>query len=248
MNKNAVRIVDEYIHEKKDSLDLSGCKLEDSSLNTLLRSLANSRSSLERITVINLRDTDITALPECIGAFFALRTLDVGNTRLTELPESVEKLVSLENLFLDNTYIVCLSKGLLHLPALRKVVVYDNIIFPFRELKKSLRKSEQEKKNKKNNMKKQKQETISPASSLVEDSVGDMVDMLNEMLLKPQPRPVIPPAKLEPQTRIADPFNDLPLQMIVGDMLVCFNIVPNKTKSSTYGRHGFCIYFFPKKP
>jgi hypothetical protein len=212
MNKNAARIVDECIHKKKARLDLRGCDLSGCDLNMLFMPFQHSRQNL-------------------------LKTLDVGNTCLSELPENIANLSGLENLFLDHTDIVRLPEGLLRLPVLKKVVVYDNIIFPLRQIKKSLKEARKETTEKKG-------EPEMPPP-LVDDSVGDMMNMLYDMAHISRLKPGHPSIEttVMPESCVVDPLHDTPRQMILGNRLIGFNIVPSKTKSSAYGGQGFCIYF-----
>jgi hypothetical protein len=239
MNENAARIVDECIHKKKACLDLRGCDLSGCDLNMLFIPFQYSRQNLEYapITGISLRDTGITVLPDCIGSFFALKTLDAGNTGLSELPESIANLSGLENLFLDHTDIVRLPEGLLRLPVLKKVVVYDNIIFPLRQIKKALKETRKE-----TTEKKEEPEMPPP---LVDDSVGDMMHMLYDMARISRLKPGHPSMETTVMldSCVVDPLHDTPRQMILGNRLIGFNIVPGKTKSSAHGGQGFCMYF-----
>jgi hypothetical protein len=139
-----------------------------------------------------------------------------------------------------------LPAGLLRLPALRKVVVYDNIIFPLRRLKKFLKEMEQERKE----MEDDDDETTppDPFPPLVDDSVGDMLTMMNGMLQELRPGSTPPPAPADPEPSNTSPGpveapDDTPRHMIVGDMLVGFYVVPNKTKKSGYGGRSFTILF-----
>jgi hypothetical protein len=121
---------------------------------------------------------------------------------------------------------------------LKKVVVYDNIIFPLRRVKKLIKEPRKE-------TTKKKEEEPKMPPPLVDDPVGDMVGMMYNMIRRPQSKPATPSieAEAEPKTYTVDPFNDTPRQIILGDMLIGFYIVPNKTKSSAYGGRSFSIYF-----
>jgi hypothetical protein len=68
---------------------------------------------------------------------------------------------------------------------------------------------------------------------------------------KPRPGPAAPSVDIEAEVKshTVDLLNDTPRQMILGerqmilgDKLIGFYIVPNKTKSSAYGGRGFSIY------
>jgi hypothetical protein len=78
---------------------------------------------------------------------------------------------------------------------------------------------------------------------LIDDPVGDMIGMMYNMIRRPQSKPATPSieAAAEPESFAVD--YDTPRQIILGDMLIGFYIVPNKTKSSTYGGRSFSICF-----
>jgi Leucine-rich repeat (LRR) protein len=158
LKKDAAQIVEESIRKEKRRLDFRGIYLAGEDISALFTPLLNSPSALQRVISIILRDSWIKTLPDTIGCFSALKSLDLGGTPLTELPESIGSLACLEALYLDGTNITKLPEALLKIPSLRKVVVYDNIMFPLRQIKES-------------------------PQRLVNDSTADLVDLMHDMVV-----------------------------------------------------------------
>jgi hypothetical protein len=167
MIDKAVRIVEECIAGEKHRLNLRDCCLNGEDLDALFAPLLNSPAALERISSIILRNTRIEALPDCIGRFAALKSLDAGLTLLTELPKSMSGLSCLESLYIEGTNITRLPGCLLQLPSLTKVVVYENIIFPIREIKEYPR-------------------------PLIGDTAADLVDLAQDVFARCRPAPSPP--------------------------------------------------------
>jgi hypothetical protein len=161
---NAGQVIEECLHGTKHRLNFRGCNLAGQDIDALFTPLVNSLPALRQISSIILRDTRIAALPDTIGCFAALKSLDLGGTPLTELPESIGSLACLEALYLDGTNITKLPEVLLALSRLKKVVVYDNIMFPIGEIKES-------------------------PQRLVNDSTADLVDLMHDMVALRPPTP-----------------------------------------------------------
>jgi Leucine-rich repeat (LRR) protein len=195
----------------------------------------------EKKTTLNLRGMDIRTLPESIGSCSTLETLDLGNNPLTELPEAAGRLSRLKSLFLDGTSIVRLPESMLQIPLLRKVVVYDNIIFPFRNVQVSLKETG----DRPRKIQGERGDENKPPSPgpLTGDAVGDMLGMLSGMVSAAGPGPVSPgePAPVETVSVPDVPGKEFPRAMLLGDRLIGFKVLPHKTNSGGYDSLGFCI-------
>ena len=56
---------------------------------------------LAELTTLNLKDNQLTELPETIGQLTSLETLDLSSNELTELPETIGQLMELKELNLE---------------------------------------------------------------------------------------------------------------------------------------------------
>ena len=78
---------------------------EEGNLTSIV--LSETISTLYNLTMLDLRDTDLVALPHEIGRLQNLETLNIDGCMLNELPASITKLVNLKTLHAQNN---CLSE------------------------------------------------------------------------------------------------------------------------------------------
>ena len=78
------------------------------------------------LRVLNLRDNQLTALPESIGALVGLEKLKLRQNQLTALPESIGALVGLKELYLKSNKLTALPESIVALTALKSLDLSNN--------------------------------------------------------------------------------------------------------------------------
>ncbi|CAD6257503.1 unnamed protein product [Miscanthus lutarioriparius] len=74
------------------------------------------------LTVLELRDSEITEVPAFIGNLFHLQYIGVRRTKVKSFPESIEKLLNLHTLDIKQTQIEKLPRGIVKVKKLRQLL------------------------------------------------------------------------------------------------------------------------------
>ncbi len=84
------------------------------------------QARIDRSSVLNLRDLQLTNLPESIGSLVHLTELDLSNNNLTYLPDNIGNMLSLSKLLLENNWLSTLPHSIGKLTNLKYLRVSIN--------------------------------------------------------------------------------------------------------------------------
>ena len=82
-------------------------------------------------TELDLREMNLTELPETLGQLTQLQWLNLSNNQLTTLPESLGQLIQLQVLSVTNNRLVALPQSLCSLSQLKSLFIYGNQLTDF---------------------------------------------------------------------------------------------------------------------
>lgn len=109
-----------------DHLNLESKNLTTGQLLKILGRLTVDQKN--QLQTLNLKNNNLTILPETIGDFPALKGLHLNNTSLGKLPETIGKLSALEILDLTNTRLRILPVTIGNLYALTQLLLKDTFL------------------------------------------------------------------------------------------------------------------------
>ena len=112
-----------YYHHNAGKLDFSNLKLTE---------LPAEIKEYKDITGLNLSRNNLESLPDWIGSFTKLQSLDLRHCGLRSLPESMKKLKNLKELYLGENYLSKLPEWLGSFTKLEKLDISNNglVIIP----------------------------------------------------------------------------------------------------------------------
>jgi leucine-rich repeat protein SHOC2 len=84
------------------------------------------RARIDRVSELDLRDKQLTRLPDSIGNIFTLKELDLTDNKLLELPESIGSLTNLKVLSLEDNYLEYLPDSIGNLVNLTHLLIGTN--------------------------------------------------------------------------------------------------------------------------
>ncbi|NGX39011.1 MAG: E3 ubiquitin-protein ligase SspH1 [Chlamydiae bacterium] len=127
--KGMLKFVDAFVVYQKLAETASLSPIDEKYLKnheTLETWLLTNLNELVKIEKLDLKDNQLTELPELVGCLTALQMIGLNGNRLTKLPESFGSLTALQSLGLGNNQLTALQESFGSLSALQKLDLYDN--------------------------------------------------------------------------------------------------------------------------